>query len=514
VLEPLVSTILKVADTATFSAIEANVLAAIDREPSLLSRLELALAVAGMMAVNGRFEDAASLLHRAFERAVDQGDVELAYVLGVQHDTMALLAGSGVELDLSRYADQIDTSSPAGHLVAAIEARSAVGDGSSEAAADAAKRALRDATILVEVPDVAAGVTAVMTLIAADDLAPAREAAQTSLALTRERGVTGLLVRELMVSSLVSWGEGDLVRAEPDVRQAMELARAVRSVPLSLSIAPIFIEIMIERDELEVAERELDALGMSDGPIPKGPMFVFFFYVRGHLRLERGEVAPALEDLSGSPYAKGSFDFGNLNVSFGSPLAARALKALGDRKRGRELADSLEPLARRWGSPSTRAHMLRARAAARDGKDAIRDLEEAAALLEGSPRRLERAHALVELGEALRGEGRRADTRQPLQAALELARRCGAVRIAKRAHAELQATGATVRRYAPIGVESLTPSERRVAELAASGMTNRQIAQSLFVTVKTVEAHLSAAYDKLDISSRRQLPDALAERGA
>lgn len=69
-----------------------------------------------------------------------------------------------------------------------------------------------------------------------------------------------------------------------------------------------------------------------------------------------------------------------------------------------------------------------------------------------------------------------------------------------------------MRRYVPIGVESLTPSERRVAELAASGMTNRQIAQSLFVTLKTVEAHLSATYDKLDIRSRSQLAAGLEEQ--
>jgi DNA-binding CsgD family transcriptional regulator len=67
-----------------------------------------------------------------------------------------------------------------------------------------------------------------------------------------------------------------------------------------------------------------------------------------------------------------------------------------------------------------------------------------------------------------------------------------------------------VRRWTPIGVESLTPSERRVAEMAASGMTNRQIAQSLFLTVKTIEAHLAAAYDKLGIRSRQQLPGVLA----
>lgn len=142
-------------------------------------------------------------------------------------------------------------------------------------------------------------------------------------------------------------------------------------------------------------------------------------------------------------------------------------------------------------------------------------LEKATGKLSGSPMRLGHAKALRDLGVALRHEGRRAEAREPLREAIELARRCGAVRVAKRAHEELQATGEKVRSYAPIGVESLTPSERRVAELAASGMTNRQIAQSLFVTVKTVEAHLSAAYDKLDISSRRQLPEALkGPRGA
>ncbi|HET8815533.1 MAG TPA: AAA family ATPase [Solirubrobacterales bacterium] len=512
VLESLLSAIVAVADTTAFSEIEAEVFAAIDRDPPLLSRLVLTLA--GIIGVSGRFDDAASLLRSAFERAVEQDDVEFAYILGVQHNTIASLAGPGVQLDLGRYADQVSRNSPAGHLVAAIEARSAVADGSSEEAADAAKRALHNAAILLDVPDVAAGVTAVMTLVVADDLAPAREAVERSLAITRQRGATGSLVRELMVSSLVSWGEGDLVRAEPDMRQAIELGRAVRSVPLWLSITPIFMEILIERDELEAAERELETTGISDGPLPKGQMFSLFFYARGHLRLERGEHALALEDLSVSSYPNETLDFGRINVSFASPLVARALKALGDRRRGRELADSLEPLARRWGSPSAKAHLLRARAAAGEGEKAIRDLEEAAALLEGSPRRLERTHTLVELGEALRGGGRRADARPPLQAALELARKCGAVRIAKRAHDELKATGATVRRYTPIGVESLTPSERRVAELAASGMTNRQIAQSLFVTVKTVEAHLSAAYDKLDISSRRQLPDALGGRGA
>jgi DNA-binding NarL/FixJ family response regulator len=84
------------------------------------------------------------------------------------------------------------------------------------------------------------------------------------------------------------------------------------------------------------------------------------------------------------------------------------------------------------------------------------------------------------------------------------------VPVVQRAETELLATGARPRRISLRGVESLTPSERRVAEMAAEGPTNREIAQALFVTPKTVEVHLSSAYRKLEISSRSQLPAALA----
>ena len=84
-------------------------------------------------------------------------------------------------------------------------------------------------------------------------------------------------------------------------------------------------------------------------------------------------------------------------------------------------------------------------------------------------------------------------------------------RIAGRLHDELEATGEKLRPLLGYGVESLTPSERRVAELAADGLSNRDIAQTLFLTVKTVEMHLSRAYRKLDISSRRELRGALQE---
>jgi DNA-binding CsgD family transcriptional regulator len=98
-----------------------------------------------------------------------------------------------------------------------------------------------------------------------------------------------------------------------------------------------------------------------------------------------------------------------------------------------------------------------------------------------------------------------------LREGLDLARRCGADRLAERAREELAASGARLRREAASGVESLTPSERRVAVLAAQSMSNGEIAQTLFVTVNTVQTHLRHVYAKLSVSGRLELAAALAE---
>jgi DNA-binding CsgD family transcriptional regulator len=123
---------------------------------------------------------------------------------------------------------------------------------------------------------------------------------------------------------------------------------------------------------------------------------------------------------------------------------------------------------------------------------------------------LEHARSLVELGAAIRRAGRRADAREPLAAGMELAHRCAAEPLARRAREELVATGARPRRMLRTGVDALTASELRVARMAAAGMTNREIAQALFVTLRTVQTHLTHAYAKLDIASREELPAALA----
>jgi DNA-binding NarL/FixJ family response regulator len=157
---------------------------------------------------------------------------------------------------------------------------------------------------------------------------------------------------------------------------------------------------------------------------------------------------------------------------------------------------------------------LRTQAAVSGGDQRRRLLAEAADVLAGSPSALERAHALVELGAACRRAGLLAAAKQPLREGLQLADGMGAAPLVQAARHELRALGLRPRRSAVTGPDSLTPTERRVAELAASGLTNRQMAEALFVTVKTVETHMARVYQKLGISSRPQLVDIIGTHGS
>ena len=131
-------------------------------------------------------------------------------------------------------------------------------------------------------------------------------------------------------------------------------------------------------------------------------------------------------------------------------------------------------------------------------------------MLRGSTARLELARALLDLGAAHRRAGARGTARDLLRESLDLAHGLGGNALASRARDELVAAGGRPRRDAIRGRDSLTPSELRVAELAAAGRTNRQIAQALFVTQRTVENHLTSTYAKLGITARPELGAALS----
>lgn len=155
---------------------------------------------------------------------------------------------------------------------------------------------------------------------------------------------------------------------------------------------------------------------------------------------------------------------------------------------------------------------LRAAGIAHGGEQGLALLRDAVAVLASSTAPLEHARALTDLGAALRRAGRRAEAREHLRTGLHLAHQLGGLRVADHAREELTIAGGRPRRDALKGRDALTASELRVAQLAAEGRTNREIAEHLFITLRTVEAHLTSTYGKLDITSRHQLTDALGGR--
>ncbi|MBI5311417.1 MAG: hypothetical protein HZB14_10400 [Actinobacteria bacterium] len=256
-----------------------------------------------------------------------------------------------------------------------------------------------------------------------------------------------------------------------------------------------------EMGDLEKAERLLND---ARDDLPEGNQRAWWLTGRMVLYHAQGKFEAALEvaDELAERYA-GVID--NPAWLPWRAFRAEALLALGRRDEALEASEIAVAAARAWGAPRALGRALRVRGQVR-GAAGMTDLIEAVELLERSPAKLEYARALLALGTALRHGRRITESRDPLARALDLATVAGAESLARRAREELEAAGAGPRAAEFGGVESLTPSERRVAGLAVEGMTNKQIAQELFVTPKTVEVHLSNVYRKLDIRSRRDLP--------
>jgi len=162
-----------------------------------------------------------------------------------------------------------------------------------------------------------------------------------------------------------------------------------------------------------------------------------------------------------------------------------------------------------FGALTTLGMAQRAVALTETGETQLQGLWQAETTLKASPSKSEHARALLEVGAALRRCGQRAAAREPLSRALDQATRCGAALIAARARDELTATGARPRRDRLTGVDALSPSERRVADLVATGMTNREVASALFISRKTVEHHLGSLYTKLGTNDRARLAELL-----
>jgi DNA-binding CsgD family transcriptional regulator len=266
------------------------------------------------------------------------------------------------------------------------------------------------------------------------------------------------------------------------------------------------IVVHIERGDLDAADalaRRGDAIGIADDR----PHLDQYLIARGRLRIAHGHLRDGVADLLWCGERMES-----LGMRWPSEWRARAVPALvslGEHQQAERLAGEQLRAARGVGARGGLGMSLRAAARVSGDDEAVRLLEEAISILEPSPARLELAHAQADLGAALTRAGRRREGRDAARRAIEIADQCGAVVLADAARAELQAGPGRRARMELTGPASLTAAEHRVCRQAAEGHTNREIAQSLFVTEKTVERHLSSAYQKLGIRSRFQLASAI-----
>jgi DNA-binding CsgD family transcriptional regulator len=315
-----------------------------------------------------------------------------------------------------------------------------------------------------------------------------------------EPALAGLAIR-----AQLAFSHGELSAAGSDARAALTAAQDLPAGPLALRLCSdlfaVLVLIAIEQGRPQEATAALAGLEASGEAASS---------LIGSLRVAVALAQSAPEAAAGRAAEVGDERAWLLGTGICWPaLAALADQASGDRRSALALASAHLAHARDWGAPSVLGRALTVRASVDPGPGRVQFAEDAVSVLGQTSARLELARARIELGAALRRARRRREARTHLTQGADLAHRCGAVALSERARAELIAVGARPRRAAFTGVGSLTLSELRVARLAAGGLTNREIAQELVVSAKTISSQLTAIYRKLDVHDREALAETM-----
>jgi DNA-binding CsgD family transcriptional regulator len=348
---------------------------------------------------------------------------------------------------------------------------------------------------------------ATISLLWAERDAQVRPLLDASIAHARATGDSSRLAIGLATRGWLALRRGDLIAAEADARAALVAADLPAPTLYRVLNGGVLVKTLVDQGELDAAEQ---ALAPLDSEAESGSITASVLrFARGRLRVEQGRVAEGLEDFLavGARLTRGMVNCpGFLHWRSDAALAHRAL---GQGEPARRLADEELELARAFGTPRALGVAKRAAGVIAGGDRGASLLREAIEAFERGDARLDRARALADLGALLRRRNRRIEARELLREALDAAHRAGARPLAEYAETELRATGARPRRVVLRGLDSLTASERRIAELAGQGHTNREIAQTLFITARTVEGHLTSVFRKLGVDSRDELPAAL-----
>jgi DNA-binding NarL/FixJ family response regulator len=474
-----------------------------------VQRGTIALNGARALGLIGRFPEAFALCRQALEQAE-------AYPADLRERLEAELMANGIVHastigEMRRYVRE----RPPGPSALELWRVPAAAMGMLENQAAAENRALirpvleRDA--LDAEPGSLVSSVAMVQTIADDDMETGLALCDALIGVARPRGWLIALAHGCMFRAMALIRMGEIREAEPDARLAFDYKLPVAPAPAMTWCLSFLVDALVEADDLDGADATLTAAGQQGAP-PAGALATpLLLQSRARLRLAQHRPQDALADARLA--AACADELGVCHPVFASwrVEAVEALVSLGEIGEAQRLAGEQIELGERLGTPGVRGTGLRV--LAKTVTEPIPLLEQAVGTLAGSPARLEHTRALVALGVALRRANRRADARVPLRHALAQADRGGMLLLAARARSELNAVGARPRRSALSGPGSLTPAEYRVAQLAALGHSNRAIAERLYVTQRTVETHLTHAFQKLDIRSRAELGSALEPQG-
>jgi DNA-binding CsgD family transcriptional regulator len=476
----------------------------IDDPPRLASA---ALGTARTMFVQSRFEEAARTLLRAMDE-LDGADERLLLKLRIMYAAVARLGHQGDRIDPSKFPPgQTAGEDDPQELQAYVAFEKALAAESRDDVVALARRSLRrDVRPEMDGFGRIGDRLATFALMVAEDLAGAEQALDATLQDARARGsVLATATAEYQLAEVL-FRRGRLDEAAGGARSALSAQPHgwLLGVP---GARAILADRFIERGDREAAERWVA------GGVP-GDRFSVATHMASaaHLSLLRGEAQSALDAYTECGRHLEATGVANPAVLPWRLGAAVAASHLGDLAEARALVNDDLRRSRRFGAPAAVGRALGTLGAIEGARGGLEALEAAVDSLRDSPAELDKARALLEFGSAARRAGRRKAARAPLLEALDCADRCGATVLVQRARDELGAAGARPRRTAMSGKEALSPRERQVADLAAEGRSNREIAETLFVTVKTVEWHLRHAYEKLGVSSRSGLASALRRR--
>ena len=478
------------------------------RDPA--ARAGIALALGRARASFGDFRASAEVLEDAV-CGLDDADGELGVALEAELLTLSLHEFTSTALGAPHWerrfaqleaGEELDPSTLA-CLVMAI----AVSRGPAAAAIRLADRVLDSSGF--DQPNSVVAAQIGNGLIYAGALSRGARFYDETIAAATRRGSRLTVAWQLVMRSDASLRLGEIRCAEAEARSALELFEEGSGESAFAWGTAHLLNALVARGALEEADELLSRGVVGPSPPPTLPV-ALLLTARANLHLAQGRPTDALRDARAA---------GNLvSATISNPgccgwrsSAALALAALDLGREARAMVEDELADARRFGIPDAEGVALRTLGLVAVGAAGLEALRASVAALERAEGRLEHARSVLELGAALRRAGERAEARDVLREALDATSRVGASGLADRAHEELVAAGARPRRDRRLlsGRESLTASEDRVAALAGEGLTNREIAQRLFVSVKAVQWHLRNVYRKLDIASRGELPTAL-----